>query len=763
MDFRRRFVALFTLCGCLPLILPAVSTQAEENRAIKAEQFRRLEQRNLPGKERNSLRKGFKSEKPQKTYRIPAGYGAFSDESIAGVKSPDFCFAVDSKNGYPVHLSLKDNKNLLANAAVCYPLWEMETVDANGKKQWTGPYSGKFSYRFHEDRNGMRLIYTYPQMTVNVDVKRNPDGFVLFGINVCNQDKNLRLDVLDFPKLALKPYGKPKQNFLVIPFRRGCLKKLTDFVRPQFQQYPLSSARFQMVALYDSVAEKGIYLSTDDNRGYAKFFNETYIPEYKVCLYSLRRFPEDRGKGGNQVAGSFHSILGIFDGDWYDAAQIYRSWWKQQKWAKRGPLYSSDVPDFLKHAPVFLRFYLRESKKLTPAGMLYMAKKWTDFLPGRKIPATLYHYSAFVEPTRPNYPVSEYYGYCAPAFPGLVSALEEMNRNGIRTSVYLQSEIYNQYAPENKALEVSNRLDENGKPQLYVKENYIACRRVDVWRKRYLEMCSHLLKMGFSGVYMDTFGKSISNYECYDTRHGHSAGGGNIDFVSQQILGRDVQKMLKQQNPDFYNGGEACTEGFAAILDYKLNAVHAYPDMIPLERVLYGDYFLSHGRSVRYNMEVEAKPMMLDFLEGIIFGRFFNSPPSDEAGRAFLKELIDRTAAGIDYLRFGQMLKPLKFSEKTEQVVLKEPRNVKISAWQNSVFRSYRDGSIGIAVAYFGMGKGENKLLLPSASVWGIRKDAKIYRLHPDGNRTLLGTLDSLSSLPLSLEENGVDFFILEK
>lgn len=82
-----------------------------------------------------------------------------------------------------------------------------------------------------------------------------------------------------------------------------------------------------------------------------------------------------------------------------------------------------------------------------------------------------------------------------------------MNRNGIRTSVYLQSEIYNQYVPENKELEESNRLDENGKPQLYVKERYIACRRVGVWRKRYLEMCSHLLKMGFSGVYMGYFRK----------------------------------------------------------------------------------------------------------------------------------------------------------------------------------------------------------------------------------------------------------------
>ncbi len=756
-------IGILAACCCLWGTAMAADTLPQGNAEKRAEQFRILEQRKLSAKARKNLQKKINGFVRKHNERVPMREGTFENEKIAGLRTGEFCFALEKETGLPIFLSLKGSSNLLGNADISYPFWELETVDGKGNIRWLGPFAGKFRSRFLKDGTGMLLIYSLPELTVNIRVSPDENGFARFSIHVRSHDKSLRLNTLDFPKLALRPRGTPRGNLLVLPFRRGVLRKLEDAETTQNQRYPQSSARFQMTALYDAAAKKGIYLATDDDKGHAKFFYETYLPGTEMCLYTLRRFPENRAKAGNEVGETFASVAGVFDGDWYDAAQIYRRWWLGRSWARRGPLHTSDVPDYLKRAPVFLRFYLRESSGQTPELMLKASRAWTAFLPGRKIPATLYHYSRFTEPRdRRQYPVSEYYGYCAPPFPGLLPALREMNQAGIRTSVYLQSEIYNQFAEENRELESTRRLDEHGRPQLYLQERAIACRRVPLWRKRYLEMCAYLLNMGFSGIYMDTFGKSMGNYECCDIRHGHAAGGGNIDFVSQMILGNDVRTMVRKWNPDCYIGGEACTEGFPGILDYKLNATHAYSGMIPLERVLYGDYFLSHGRSIQaVRTDREAKAILLDFLEGIIPGRFFGSPPEKESERNFLREVIDRMDAGMDYLRFGQMLRALKFRKESGEIVLKEPRNVRIAAWKNSVFRSCRDTSIGIAVVHLGSGTEENSLILPDASAWNLPPEAEIFRLAPSGKRIPLGKLGKNRELALKLAENGMDFFLV--
>ncbi len=764
--------ALFMLlCACTLTAATAAEAAKKPRRLTpaqeKATQFRAFERETTKAARMKKLKEWFLRKASGKKYTIPSNQGHFAADGVVGFRSGDFVFAVDSATGAPAYLSIKGSENLLDNAAAGYPFWEMETiVPGEEKPVWTGPYDGTFSYDF-KLKNGIRLNWKTPQLRVSVTVVKDKDGAALFNITAKNLSAESRLNTLDFPKLALTVPGKAENVNVVIPWRRGRLKALPELKTIQHQEYPGSSARFQLTAFYDTESGAGRLFTAVDDAGFEKQFREIYLEEYGVLLHTLRRFPVNRGKAGNHVEKTFKCKLDVFKGDWYDAAKIYRQWWLQQKWAKRGPLYTNDVPDFLKKAPVFLRWYLRQSQGHTADKMEKMANAWTEFLPGRKLPGTLYHYSAFKEPpTRKNYPVSEYYGFCAEPFPGMVDALARMHAKGIRASVYLQSEIYNQFDSRNDALVPSLRLDMAGKPRLYVNERYMACRGTPVWRTRFLEMAEHVKNLGFTGIYMDTFGKTKINHECFDVRHGHSCGGGNIDCEASRTLGKDVRKAV--YGGDRYIGGEACTEAFVDIMDYKLNAVHVYNGIIPLERAIYGDHLLSHGRIVRGRYDAdECRAMMMDFTEGVIFGRFFAPPPKTAPERDLLKKLIAYTDLGYEYMRTGKMLRSLKFKDNSGiYKFTTEPgvhKNVRIPLWRNTVYQSYKDGSIGIAVAYFGTENAVNSLDFTGSAEWQMPPSAKVFKVAPDGSRTLLGTLAETKEISLNFSPLQVEFFVIEK
>ncbi len=766
----KKIPALLLLLGLIPLFAAEKTLPVRRKKLTpaqeKASQYRAYERyEGIKTARRKQLREWFARKAVGLKYVVPKEQGSFANDQVAGFRAGDFAFAVDKKNGAPVYLSVKNSRNLIDNAVCMYPFWELEViVPGSDKPLWLNPYDGKFSYRFLKD--AMLLIWNLPEVRVNASIRKNSDGFAQFNITVKNLSKENKLNTLDYPKLALTMPGKAENSFLVLPWRRGRLRRVSEQLVPDHEEYPGSAARFQMTALYDEVSGDGVIFNALDSEGNEKEFRQVYLPEYSVMLHFLRRYPVDRGKGGNQVENTFKCQLGVFKGDWYDAAVIYRKWWKQQKWASRGPVYTNDVPEFLKKAPVFLRYYLRQSKNLTPADMEYIGNAWAEFLPGRKLPGTLYHYSAFTEPPadRQAYPVCEYYGFCAEPFPGLTDALKRMNEKGLRTNVYLQSEIFNQFDERNRELFPALRLGADGKPRLYVNERYIACRGEMIWRRRFLEMSRHCLQMGFSGVYMDTFGKTKINNECFDTRHGHACGGGNIDYAASRKLGEDTFAAVR--GGDLFIGGEACNECFADILDYKLNAVHAFNGMIPLERVLYGDYFLSHGRIVRGTYDDdELRTIVLDHLEGIIPGRFFTAPPKEEAPRQFLKMIIARADAGYEYMRTGEMLRSLKFKKPVGEwkFTTEVHKNTRVAAWRNTVFRSYKDGSIGIAIAYIGREPGENILLLPDGKEWGMPPEAKVYRVSADGKKVLLGKLSEKREIILKMSPLAVDFLVVVK
>src|SRR5581483_4350546 len=110
--------------------------------------------------------------------------------------------------------------------------------------------------------------------------------------------------------------------------------------------YPSGYTNMQFMACFSRELNVGLYLAAEDNAGYSKSFrisklgndwlnlDHAFVPEYHVAT---------------DVTVPYRVKLGVFHGDWYDAALLYRSWAVQQPWTENGPLVSNrNIPDWLK-------------------------------------------------------------------------------------------------------------------------------------------------------------------------------------------------------------------------------------------------------------------------------------------------------------------------------------------------------------------------------------------------------------------------------
>jgi len=682
---------------------------------------------------------------------------------LCTVKCGETVFAVDKKSGLPALFTVGKSDNFIANYSINYPLWTLHTAADNGKKSVIYPHKMKLE-KAAVEADKILLKWSSADFDVNVEISVSDGRSAAFAINVKNKNAKVRLREVDFPRTALKLPGGVENAAAVIPWRRGKIIDLSQLASsPAEQRYPSSSARFQLLSFYNRrTLRDGIYVYCNDENALDKTFTESYNSAYGTLHFSLKRYPADRGRCGNSDEAAYQTIVGIFDGDWYDSAQIYRQWWEKSRYAASGKIYyNKSIPEYLKKAPVFLRFYTNSAMKRIPEHMLVAAKSWKKFLPGYDIPATHYHYADFANDKKLSYPAAVYYGFCAPLYPGLENTVRELKKLGIHTNVFVQSHIVNQNHKDNAVLKNSWLITENGTKDLYQKTWQLCCRCEPVWIRRYQQMCTYLQKRGFSGIYMDSFGKARVGFECFSPDHGHNIGGGNAN--DQRKLGIAVRSTVKANDPDAFIGGESCTETTVDFIDYKLNATNGYQGIVPLERALYGDYILSHGRVIRGSDGASDRRLIgQDYLEGIIFGRFYGQVPADRQTQEFLLRAIKLTQYGIDYLRFGKLLRKPEFTLPSGTARVKEAK-CDLDIWQANAFRSVADNSVAVAIVYTGDGKGKNSLKISEKikNEWNLSKNSTFYRMRVDGRLEKIGYVNDIKELDLEYEKHSTDLIIV--
>ncbi len=191
---------------------------------------------------------------------------------------------------------------------------------------------------WHEDR----------VLSVRVTIDLPPgSGIAQWRISVSNRSNYWGLWSLAFPDVSGLP--EPGKYDLARP-AFGSGGQLLRAFRGKIQaRYPDGSWPMQFLALTRS--RDSIYFATMDSEARAKDF----VVDPGESAISIVHYPDNMGVTGSDYAGYYPVEFGVYQGGWLEAAERYRRWALEQKWAQGGKLSQrADVPDILKNVGVWL-------------------------------------------------------------------------------------------------------------------------------------------------------------------------------------------------------------------------------------------------------------------------------------------------------------------------------------------------------------------------------------------------------------------------
>ncbi len=260
-------------------------------------------------------------------------------------------------------------------------------------------------------------------------------------------------------------------------------------------------------------------------------------------------------------------VTGEFDGSWYEAARIYRSW------AITQPFFTARTQENpLRGISMWVWNRGRAEDVIPP--VLELRKALPD------IPVALDWYWWHSNPYDTDYP-----NFWPPRegeakFRESVKTLKD---NQIFTQVYMNGCCWDM---DNPAWAAGGEDDvlvrRDGTPKAYMFNCYTKhrlawmCGEAPHFHDRLSEQVRKLRDTGLSGQYLDMIA-TASNHPCYNPKHKHERGGGTFAVEGY----RKMLKRLRAENPDYPLTSEGGNEAYMDLLDGVITCT-----AISIERVL---------------------------------------------------------------------------------------------------------------------------------------------------------------------------------
>ncbi len=713
-----------------------------------------------------------------------AGVVSLDDESRIGIANSHAGILFRKKDGALIGIWRHGDGNLLSPRPAV-PLWSLELKPVGtGKPAVLGADVGSdVSFTISGDRRqrNLRAFYKTSAGTVTTTVILAADlELPLWGIEVKLSRAGDSLWSVSFPQIAIAAFEpEPAANEMVVPYRRGQLR-IFGSAAPRGDTdlpYPGPAAKFQFVAAYGKKNGRGFYCGVEDAEGYTKALQQRNYPGDNAVVLATQHFPAGRGGEVRDFRLPYEISAGPFTGDWWDAARIYRKWWVQQTWASKGLLADRrDIPEWLKHAAIAIRPSTTKPERTVANNVANMAALRGMFAAAPMV-GTWYGYSQ--APAGASDSNEGGHGHALPLKPGAADAIRDAKTQGIHLQAYIQSMIYDVSISADESAEAVRAVTKDSKSQQVFygdgKDKRLSsmCRATDWWQSRLVSLSRRAVgEFGFSGVYLDSFGKGAP--ECFADTHGHPIGGGNTVIAGQRAMAQRIRTAIREVNPEAIMSGEDPVEAFRDLLDVNLYAVNVTANYAPVFRTVWGDYSLGHGRVLRPGKD--DGPLIPElavlFTEGTIPGRIYcDSPaafltsPERKSDLAFLKSATRYTESGMQYLRFGELLHPLKLTSEPPVVEFRESvenQVVRLPSVIHCVTRSHADGSVAIVLV--NIATTSQTIAVPiNPDLLGHRGDeASLLRMDEAGRLSPLASGRAAWQQKLTLEPGAIAFLILK-
>jgi hypothetical protein len=581
-----------------------------------------------------------------------------------------------------VSLGLKEVDDLLGIPGGIGTLWQLEL---RGKTGDTFTVDNTVRCKTSSTKEAELLVLLWSgidlpgeegALDVQVTIELPPSSQLSFWtITVENRSESWGIWVVDFPYISgIKAEGAK----LAYPQFLGRLVELPEAL-PIKTTYPSSSATMQFSAVIRG--SKGLYLAAYDPGCFYKEFL------YEVGMnYRMRNFPEEMGLPGKDFTLPYKAVVGVFEGDWVDAAKIYREWATEQRWCSKGNLSErKDIPSWFKEISVW--FVGGPSENMI---------KLREFL---DVPVAFHWYNWHQIPFDKFYP--DYF----PPKEGFEDKVQELHKARIKVMPYINARLWDTASKSWQSENPEPYTTKNSELEKYIEhwanQNHsVMCPYTEFWQRKVSEIVRRLVgEYKVDGVYLDQIA-SMLPVLCFDESHAHPVGGGNYWVEGYRRLVERAREEAREINPDAILTTEDHAEPFLDVFDGLLtcNSVFIAPELIPLFNLVYSGYMITFGR---YDGKAFAMKNAQMFLWGTQLGWFGADVLSVNSPEArYLRELAHAFSAARRFLLFGEMLRPPEIegdNPKLSALWREGQRPVEMPAVGCTAWRA-PDGSLALAI-----------------------------------------------------------------
>lgn len=532
-------------------------------------------------------------------------------------------------------------------------LWSIQTQDGEiGISDMSG-------FRFERYADSIKLYWQSDAALVAVTVR-------------CGADEKLRMNIraevfgdvvrrVKFPILEGLRFSN--DNYLLIPYQNGHLMKnpvdvfLCKGAEVPFwmgegtgafsSNYPAGMS-FQFSSFY-STSDFGYYLATEDGDAYIKTFTFRYNKALHAMDYILTNYPENMGKTSSYCM-PYDFVLKLFDGDWQDAAQVYRTWAIKQKWCKE-KLSERKLPKNLIKTDLWRINHMNYALGTRTQEYFDTAKKLRDTL---NCNLAQHWYGWNMSRHDMDYPEYIRADRRAEGWPAeLRKWTKKFSEEGIVKIPYLNARLCEKKTKTWEEAFPSSVKDENGnlpnEPWCEDEgfELKAMCPTTAMWQNKVEDLCrEYVHDAGFDGVYLDQIA-SFNAALCFDESHPHPLGGGTWWNDAYHVMIQNARDIVGEEG---IITTESCCETYIGMFDLFLILDTCFQNTgwnylseggdtvsVPLFSMIYGDYALSYGSNCRFTDRLDR--FAYNFIRNLLWGIL----PCVEGGE--MAELEDPSAA----------------------------------------------------------------------------------------------------------------------
>ena len=424
----------------------------------------------------------------------------------------------------------------------------------------------------------------------------------------------------------------------------------------------------------------GLYLSPQDSTLHWK--TATAMGEDGITTMGWN-YPLEH-MGVPQKERHFTAKVGVFHGDWYDGAMLYRNWAIRQPWMPGLWRDRKDVPAWMKEN----MFTIADNNQGSRESFLHfwdLAKASQDEVLGPNQPVLMNWYRYWPHNSLGHY-APNYAEHAWPDFADFTGRMRERNMYPVVYNMFIN--LKKDTPLWKQAWEQINCMTPGGKPM------HKGCPASMTLGAAMRQEVKELVKrFGVKGIYSDLSGcysQRLGNrdvgYACWAQggEHAHPVGGGSWFYRKHGEMLSDLRKTARELDPEFVILVENYNEAILRSSDAHLIQPYFQPDIsqrVPLLEVVSGDRVKAYGVKPSHVLpgakkvfdKPEAFPregidLAQAFAYGEMVGRFASytmhrvvtADLDQVATIAYAKRLLSLHKAARPFLVDGRCLRPPK-------------------------------------------------------------------------------------------------------